>query len=128
MKELQALVAKAVADRGYRAGWTDEQFAARQICKAVEELAEVGECIKWIYHNPSWIDSLQDIGAQARGYFDDNRAWYQAESFYPEISQEIADVLIPLLCLADVLGIDLEQVIREKALGDAQRGMRGEEL
>ena len=37
---LQKMVAKAIQQRGYRQGWNDGQFAARQVAKVQEELGE----------------------------------------------------------------------------------------
>lgn len=131
MKELQALVAKAVADRGYRQGWTDEQFAARQICKAVEELGELILAVIWQHghNNPAWYLSLMDAKENAREAFDsfDAGFWsYVDDIDTDEIVAELPDVLIPLLVLAETLDIDLEQAVREKVLGDVSRGVRGE--
>lgn len=126
MKELQALVAKAVADRGYREGWTDEQYAARQICKATEELAELTSTILWNSTGRDWSSLALDAGEWARDAFDEE-TWHDVKSISSEkAAQELPDVIIPLLVLADVLGIDLEQAIREKVLGDIERGVRGE--
>lgn len=126
MKELQALVAKAVADRGYRQGWTDEQYAARQICKAVEELSELSGAIQ----NPfqfDWMAYLEQAEFEARDCFDDKASWEHIKGVKKGIvAIELPDVLIPLLVLAETLGIDLEQAVREKVLGDVARGVRGE--
>lgn len=130
MKELQALVAKAVADRGYRQGWTDEQYAARQICKAVEELGELILAVIWQHghNNPEWYLSLMDAKENAREAFDsfDAGFWsYVDDIDTDEIVAELPDVLIPLFVLAETLDIDLEQAVREKVLGDVSRGVRG---
>lgn len=137
MKELQAQVAQAVAERGYREGWTPEQYAARQICKAVEELDELAKAIQWKRHPtygsslvPLWAQSLSDAAFEAEGDFDNDsaaRPWDDVDDLrLADAIKELPDIIIPLLVLADTLGIDLEQAIREKALGDVARGVRGE--
>lgn len=126
MKELQSLVAKAVAERGYREGWTDEQYAARQMAKAVDELSELVRAIRWSSTHRSWSSLAKDAGEWARDAFDEE-TWQDVKSVSPEkVALELPDVIIPLLVLADTLGIDLEQAIREKVLGDIERGVRGE--
>lgn len=127
MRELQALVAQAVADRGYREGWTDEQYAARQICKAVEELSELQTGISWFLRLLPFVTGLRLTGQYAQQDFDQPDGWDEVVGVDLEvIAAELPDVVIPLLVLADTLGIDLEQAIREKVLGDIGRGVRGE--
>lgn len=127
LQELQTLVAQAVEARGYRQGWTDEQYAARQVCKAVEELGEVQAAIEWRSWIPNWAGGLQFTGLYARKSFDGMDDWGQVVDVdCKKVAPELADVVIPLLVLAETLGIDLEQEIRTKALGDVERGVRGE--
>lgn len=126
-QELQTLVAQAVAARGYREGWADEQYAARQVCKAVEELGEVQTAIEWRSWAPNWAGGLQFTSLYARRSFDSIDDWGQVVDVdCKKVAPELADVVIPLLVLAETLGIDLEQEIRTKALGDVDRGVRGE--
>jgi NTP pyrophosphatase (non-canonical NTP hydrolase) len=133
MKNLQELVAKSVAERGYREGWTDEQFAARQVCKAVEELEELAASIQWtdaaqLSWLPDWVGYLSEAGHEARAAFDGPpERWQEVGGFDLEaVTSELADAAIPLLALADTLGIDLEQAIRDKVTGDVARGVRGD--
>ncbi len=46
MSDLQYQVYAAVAARGYRDGWTPEEFVRRQFLKSVEEL---GECFRHLF-------------------------------------------------------------------------------
>lgn len=91
MSDLQYQVYAAVAARGYRDGWTPEEFVRRQFLKSVEEL---GECFRHLF---------------------DGRL---------PPAEEMADVIIPLLAAAEVMEMDLERVILEKAVGDVKRGVR----
>jgi NTP pyrophosphatase (non-canonical NTP hydrolase) len=127
MKELQELVARSVEARGYREGWTDGMFAARQICKAVEELAELATAIEWKLKPPAWIAALDAAATLARLHFDgeDETGWLLSVDI-DVANWEAPDVAIPLLVLADVLGIDLGAAIQEKVTGDVARGVRGE--
>ena len=143
MKELQSLVAQMVAERGYREGWTDEQYAARQICKVVEELDELTRAIRWARASANhgggamigeWAQRLSDAAFQASCDFDSDPNAKEREGWdkivgvdLSVIAAELPDVIIPLLVLAETLGIDLEQRIREKVLGDVARGVRDEE-
>lgn len=132
MKELQELVARAVEQRGYRQGWTDEQYAARQVCKAIEELGELLQATKWQQARlgnfwPVWAHYLSEAALVARRAFDDSAAWGAIEEVDVSVAaDELADVVIPLLVFADTLGIDLGEAIKAKALGDIARGVRGE--
>jgi NTP pyrophosphatase (non-canonical NTP hydrolase) len=128
--DLQTVVAGAVAARGYRAGWTDEQFAARQVCKAVEELGELAEAIEWTADGrPAWARSLKDSAHLARVSFDGRFGYIRAGDTVAAVDRELvaselADVAIPLFALADALGIDLAQAVRDKVAADVARGVR----
>lgn len=59
LPSLQSTVARVVEARGYREGWSDDAYLARQMCKAVEELAELAESIAWGKRKPHWAFLLQ---------------------------------------------------------------------
>lgn len=120
----QTAVAQAVAARGYRDGWTPEQFLARQFPKLIEELGEASECLTWDeLHNV-----FQEIGEVCRLMFDDRESW---EPMQPTITDkkklgdELADVLVVLFCMADIAGVDVIQAAVNKAVSDVSRGVRG---
>lgn len=121
MKELQALVAKAVADRGYRQGWTDEQFAARQICKAAEKLGELAETLDTASSERTRI--LEGACAIINeAYRVLNRASYAMEAASKKIADMQADtaraveLLEPLTRMRDVppgtLRVQIEHALR----------------
>lgn len=119
----QTAVAQAVAARGYRDGWTPEQFLARQFPKLIEELGEASECLTWDeLHNV-----FQEIGEVCRLMFDDRESW---EPMQPTITDkaalgdELADVLVVLFCMADIAGVDVIQAAVNKATSDIKRGVR----
>jgi hypothetical protein len=77
--EAQRKVADSVAKRGYRDGWTAEQFLARQVCKLVEELAELTLTVAKIWPGGrlywAWQQRLDKAGIAARLSFDDPAEW-----------------------------------------------------
>lgn len=127
--ELAAAALAAVTARGYR-DCDDAQFVARNLCKATEELAECGA---WILDpcadgaNPpgltdAWLMSLSEAGSAARSAFD---AWTDVLSITPDhLAAELADAIIPLLCAAAVLGVDVEAAVLAKCGADVARGVR----
>lgn len=72
-RSAQERVAASVAARGYRDGWTAEQFAARQVCKLTEELAELALSFN-VGGEPridrGWYYDLLDAGGQAKWIFE----------------------------------------------------------
>ena len=111
-------IADAVARRGYRDGWTDEQFAARQVAKVMEEVAELARGVRVPY-----LESLI-MGDMVREVFDNEEVWKDALIDRKRLAQEVVDVIVPALVLADVLGIDGVQAAVDKALADVERGKR----
>ena len=74
----QQIIAANVAARGYRDGWTTDQFVARQLCKLTEELGEAVH--KIIFPIGEWTDDhwtvlVADAALQAKDAFGDKRAW-----------------------------------------------------
>lgn len=127
---LQARVLNAVTRRGYRDGWNDVQFAARQVAKALEELAELGALFD-LPHGFVWgfQECLQEAGCFARSIFDQHERWLGVEMDLDDIdtealARELADVIIPILNLASVFNIDVLEVVDTKARQDVGRGVR----
>lgn len=135
-KEVQADVALAVERRGYRDGWREESFLARQVAKFVEEL---GELMMLIYPRgrdflPKWKEDLLISATRARLAFDDVEDWERAEVGDLEaIKGELADLQVVLFCAAQAVGelcgdgFDVVEAARQKALGDVERGVRDAE-
>ena len=126
----QKIVALGIRARGYREGWNDGEFAARQVIKAVEELAELGDCFDLpLEPVAGGATALALLGQDARTLFDAEDAWRGAgpdfETSVDAILDEIADVMIPLFALADVLGGDVLRAVERKVVRDVARGVRG---
>jgi NTP pyrophosphatase (non-canonical NTP hydrolase) len=122
-------VAELVAQRGYREGWTPEQFIARQVCKLAEEVGELAQHVDL----PGRLGPLiASTGTIARWTFDQDQTWQDGvTSCTPHaLMAELADVQVVVFCLAEELarltGEDYDVV--ERALvnvaGDTMRGKR----
>lgn len=124
----QEIVAANVAARGYRDGWTAEQFVARQFCKLTEEL---GEAVEQVYPGeaPSplykWFDGADDAHKAARRAFDTPEWWRRTHIIDPEmVRSELADMLVVLLAAAQALDFDVVQAAIDKSSADVARGVR----
>ena len=125
----QEIVAANVAARGYRDGWTAEQFVARQLCKMTEELAEAVRCItpeSAVYQNrfDDWYGLIQDAGRCARGAFDDHESWQYLFHLSKYTPAELADMLVVLFAAAQALDFDVVQAAIDKSSADVARGVR----
>jgi NTP pyrophosphatase (non-canonical NTP hydrolase) len=131
----QARVAEATRRRGYREGWTAEQFLARQVAKLQEELAEMAMGVHFDAGTSS-TGAEADVmiaGRSCRELFDRGN-WSRAK-LSPAFSLdylrgEIADLQVVLYNLADALGeiagepFDVAAAAVEKATADERRGVR----
>lgn len=122
---IQQQVYQAVKARGYVDGWTPEQFAARQVPKLAEELAELSETVQRAY-SLDFILRLRLLGEDARTNFDHVRGWH---SLTPVIDRaracaELADIVVVALCMAEALGVDVLSAALDKARADVGRGKR----
>ena len=136
INELAAAALAAVTARGYR-NCDDTQFVARNLCKATEEL---GECCYAVFthrdmadptrpfpafeHVDGWVGDVAVAAQSARDAFDKWRCGVHGIDA-DVIRAELPDVLIPLLCAAVVLGVDVEAAVLAKAGADVARGVRG---
>lgn len=124
----QEIVAANVATRGYANGWTDIQFAARQIAKAVEELAEAANHITGPAHFHAthyWLNDLKDAGIAARIQFDQPLHWRDIGiDNIEKLQRELADVQVVLFAAAQALDFDVAQAAIEKSSADVARGVR----
>lgn len=121
----QQRIYAATEARGYAAGWTPQQFAARQVIKAVEELAELVECID--VPDVRFDDLIIDIkraAQSARWLFDDESVWDYTVK--PGADTEAADVAVTLANFAVAWGFDLLKTAEDKATADIERGKRAE--
>lgn len=118
----------AVKARGYRDGWTAEQFAARQVVKLQEEL---GELSTW-FNLPFVMNCIHDAGGAAAYIFDDKETWeaLAMQTAVEPALEEIADMLIVIDCLIagleEITGeeIDMQKIVEKKAFADIERGVR----
>lgn len=123
----QSSVAEAVKARGAREGWTPEQYAARCVCKLMEELSELEGTIRWEGPYPDWVNLLNDGGDLAREHFRDSEAW-TVEGFGTGSARgEVVDLMVGILCLAQVIAeiegepFDVLQEALVKAESDVKR-------
>lgn len=122
MTDYQEQIAAAVKRRGYRDGWTAEQFAARQAAKLVEE---VGELVRELRFDDrySWTLDLESSADWARTHFDDAGHWDYCD-VGEHAARELGDVLVVVYCMADALGVDVNALALDKACADEARGVR----
>ena len=129
----QREIYEAVVARGYREGWTAEQFAARQVAKLTEELGELLHHVHQLgYADSAFEWSLRNSAIQARREFDDLLSWETAAIESPQDAMsELADIVVVACCLAEALGEfdydsagDLMEMALEKATADVARGVR----
>lgn len=123
----QTIVAANVAARGYRDGWTAEQFVARQLAKLTEELAEgaTGALVTNPGCLPSWLAVLSDAGILARKAFDRRDVWRDIPLVNPDaLRSELADMQVVLFAAAAALDFDVVQAAIDKSSADVARGVR----
>jgi len=120
--QTQAAVYAAVSARGYTSGLSRDEFAARQVAKAFEELYELSKhfCLP-----ENLAQYLQMAGVAARAMFDNQAAWRGCGVNAGDgVGDELADIQVVLYCLAESLGIDVESLAARKASEDIKRGVR----
>ena len=122
----QVAIVEAVAQRGYLDGYTDDQLAARQLVKMLEELCEALQAA-----NADDVDlhlliqQAASLGKWARVVFDVPSLFADVTVNFGELGAEFCDLVVPLAVLADVLDIpDMVQAGYRKALADVGRGVR----
>jgi len=129
----QEQVYNAVAERGYTKGYTDEQFAGRQIAKLLEEVAEVAEHLRGGSDLiPFFVTLSRSAGVSARDAFDNNGyTWSGAYITDPQsMIGELVDVQVVLFCAAEALSrmtgnkFDIVDLAKRKAQADVERGVR----
>jgi NTP pyrophosphatase (non-canonical NTP hydrolase) len=135
MMDAQRKVADSVAKRGYRDGWTAEQFLARQVAKLTEELAELAQHVAKFYPGGrigfNWQAKLIDAGDVARRDFDNPAEWHDCGPVdLAALRDEAADILVVLFNIAEASNVidgaagNVVQAAVDKAAGDEARGVR----
>ena len=117
----QTIVAANVAARGYRDGWTAEQFVARQLAKLTEELAEAVSGTRVF---GGWTNCLIYAGSLARQRFDEPFYWRNVKEISEDIRSELADMQVVLFAAAAALEFDVVQAAIDKSGADVARGVR----
>ena len=127
--DIQKQVSDLVAQRGYQEGWTIEQFMARQVAKAAEELGEIALLITM----PEQLQAMIAATGRIAGVqFDRTEAWLRdVTSDAPDrLAVEMADLQVVLLCMTEAFrrrydeGFDVLQAALQKAARDVARGVR----
>ena len=131
----QEEVFQAVKARGYVSDWTMRQFMSRQVAKLQEELGELAEiCLNG--SSPLSRDIL--FAMEVAGHTFDNEGpefWEDAAtnitmSSFKQIRQELADLQVVLLCLAEATVkysgtmFDVVEAAVGKSTSDIERGIR----
>ena len=97
MTNYQERIVEAVKARGYRYGYTDNEFAAMQVAKIYEELGEFLEYV-WPTGNHqsagTWEDHAVRAGKLAREWFDRGYAGNADITDREAAAEELADVLV----------------------------------
>lgn len=134
MNNPQGVVYSAVEDRGYTKGWTDEQFAARQMAKLIEEMGELSELAKSQFGvPPAYALHLHGAAVLARDIFDKGDWGGAVITSVEKAKEELADIQVVLFCMAEAISrmeneeFDIIKSAVSKAIGDITRGVRGAE-
>ena len=126
----QEIVAANVAARGYRDGWTVDEFVARQLAKMQEEL---GEAIEHTDCNDEPQNRLFILlsnnatmaGERGKAAFDDKGCWTGVMiRGLDALRSELADMLVVLFAAAQALDFDVVQAAIDKSSADVARGVR----
>jgi len=121
----QDAVVDCVDKRGYRKGWTDEEFLARQLVKLLEELGELAECMILPQNARNLLVSA---GKEAKALFDNEEIWagskWRDEKSQLNAVKEVADMQVVLFCAADAMQVDSSAQAASKAKKDVERGTR----
>ena len=123
----QEIVAANVAARGYRDGWTAEQFVARQLAKLTEELGESLDQLAGLPRlaDVDWLTAGYTVGQTARQPFDHKEIWFSVYLENPDrLRSELADMQVVLFAAAAALDFDVVQAAIDKSGADVARGVR----
>jgi len=126
--KLTETIYAAIEARGYTAGLTSEQFAVRQVVKALEELGEAFGLVSLPldHQEQDWREAVRDAAAYARHVFDGQDRFRSATiRDRQKLISELADVVIPALCAIHALG-GSDNDILSKAQADIARGVRSD--
>lgn len=118
-------IAANTARRGYREGWSQDQFLGRQVVKLLEEACEALEA-SGLPDTPASQALLASVGgvkALAKQVFKEQEPWSQAEGYVShEVTEEMADCLVVIANYAAVSGENLLLRAYQKSESDIIRG------
>lgn len=126
---LQQGIADSVRLRGYRSNYTDEEFAARNVLKAIEEVYELARTVGFAGGQES---DYAEVGrrlseaAMIAGELFDRRSGGKGAYIVDRAAylKEAADVVVVMANCGDAVGADVFEAARAKALADVKRGIR----
>lgn len=140
MSEEQDAVCNAVEKRGYREGFSDVQFLARNIAKLMEELGELSELVldneDFLGYHTEYQWHILQAAKVSRKYFDDKDYWRQAAlvgngiNTIEKIKSEAADCQVVLFNIAGAISrltgekYDIARAAAQKSVADVKRGVR----
>lgn len=129
--EEQQLVFDSTVRRGYLTGWSMIEFAARQVVKAIEELAELSTTVgAQDSHVQDLLSKMQDVGNLARLVFDDSRIKWDCDIDHDAFCKELADLQVTVFNAAEAIAkasdtpYNSARAAVEKAHADIKRGVR----
>lgn len=120
--------------RGYRDGWTAEQFLLRQLAILQEESAETFLTARWLLGSANiqtLYERVNDLWFWSKLVFKKQNEWHPAPYEWIDFAQmraEMADVVVVLCNLAgaieEITGepVDLMQEALDKSAQDVERG------
>ena len=127
----QDLVIQSVKRRGYREGWTNLQFLARNIVKLAEEFAEMADNITIDKKQTQGMSfRIWELGARARGVFDQGSFDRVEMKNIDRLMKEAVDCQVVLFNIADACEalagepFDICQEAVKKSQADEKRGVR----
>jgi hypothetical protein len=119
-------IVEAVRERGYLDGYTEDQLAARQVVKLLEEVCEALQAV-----NADDVDlhlliqQGASLGKWARAVFDVPSLFADVTVDFGALGAEFVDLVVPTAVLGDVLEIpDMMAAGYRKAQADVARGVR----
>jgi hypothetical protein len=104
---LQRDVLGAVTARGDREGWLDQPFMSRQMAKAVEGMGELATLFDFGAGNWTWMREIRAAGREAREALEGSLWGWVDATVTGVLVDAVADVMIPLLCIAEVEGFEM---------------------
>lgn len=120
--EIQTVVSEGLRNRGLRDGWNDGEFATRTYWSAVARMAAMSIAFDTPIGPPGvgLAEALEFVSARTdEALHDWIGAWMRTSPNWEipidMVLDQIADAMIDLIVLADVLGGDIMAIVEQKA-------------